>query len=148
MFWRQRTSIEFNIYEHADADVLEVSSYNIDARVELPHVYLAKSALLVAIEGLFYEKLEAIEQEEDALGIKHFNQDPVQLATLKDQMIGDYITRRTNLTALAEGQEGHFQLTIEPLECKFQLSVTVVSCFNLYNHLNQWTGPTMTDAVP
>jgi hypothetical protein len=117
--------LELNLYEHKQGDLLELSAYNLDAKTNLGHVYLKKSALLPVIESVMAERMEVEKEEAKSLGIKHYPQDAAQLAAILDKSMGEYITARTNLD-FAEGSEGVLCISVTPLNSELHCNVHAV----------------------
>lgn len=114
LFWRHRTSVELNLYEHSIGDLLELSGYNIDAKVDMGHVYLLKSPLLPEIEQLVAATVAQDQEEAKCLGIKYYPKDAAHMAVLRDKSLGEYVTTRTNLD-IKEG-DATLVLSVVPMK--------------------------------
>ena len=106
--------MELNLYEHNIGDLLELSGYNIDAKTTLGHVYLLKSPILPEIERLTAETVAQDQEEAKCLGIKYYPKDAPQMSLLRDKLLGEYVTTRTNIDIKA-GEEA-LTLSVAPLK--------------------------------
>jgi hypothetical protein len=127
LYWRQRTTIEFDVYEHTLADIMEVESYDIEAKVNLAPLYLVKSALQAAVDLEVQKDLNAERHEAEALETKYVPRDAAYIGEQTVKKLGEYVAARVVLGEKSPG-ETRFPIDVAPLPCKFERALLSCCC--------------------